>query len=91
MIAFDLSGDDPEGGRGRRAVSVLVGDIYICVNRAAKQAAHYGVSLEEELVRLAAHGILHLLGYDHQTDSESRCMNSLQEQVVEKFRSGQLN
>jgi probable rRNA maturation factor len=42
----------------------LVGDVYICPAAAAR-AAPNGAGLREELVRLAVHGTLHVLGYDH--------------------------
>jgi rRNA maturation RNase YbeY len=42
----------------------LVGDVYICPQAAARVAGN-GVSLEEELVRLVVHVILHVLGYEH--------------------------
>jgi probable rRNA maturation factor len=42
-----------------------VGDVYLGVGQAARQAVEYGVSLAEELVRLTVHGTLHVLGYDH--------------------------
>ncbi len=42
----------------------LMGDIYICPT-AAKRVALAGVAFREELVRLAVHGTLHVLGYDH--------------------------
>jgi len=42
----------------------LVGDVYICPDAASK-AAPSGAGLREELVRLAVHGTLHVLGYDH--------------------------
>jgi len=58
VIAFDLSGED----------DALVGDVYISVDRAAAQAEEHGVPWKEELLRLEVHGILHLLGYDHEQD-----------------------
>ena len=42
-----------------------VGDIYIGVDQAVRQARDQGVSDQEELVRLVIHGTLHVLGYDH--------------------------
>ena len=42
----------------------MLGDVYICPN-AATAAARNGVALNDELVRLAVHGTLHVLGYDH--------------------------
>ena len=68
-----------------------MGDIYICVAKAMRQAEDYGISIEEELFRLAVHGVLHLLGYDHENDADSRRMNRLQENLVAEFRSGIFN
>jgi probable rRNA maturation factor len=48
-----------------------VGDIYIGFDQAGRQAIELGVALEAELARLAIHGTLHVLGYDH-PDNEAR-------------------
>lgn len=53
VISFDL-----EGGKS------LDGEIYIGVETAARQAEEYKVSLKNEILRLAVHGALHLVGYD---------------------------
>ena len=89
VLSFDLSGEGLVSESIPDADSPLVGDIYVCVPRAIKQAADYGIPPEEELFRLAVHGLLHLLGYDHKDDDNSRWMNRLQEQLVNKYRSGQ--
>lgn len=52
----------PEQGSG------LLGEIAISAARAAAQAREYGHSLEEEIEILMLHGVLHLLGMDHETD-----------------------
>jgi len=44
----------------------FLGEVYISIERAEIQAKQYGASLDEELERLVAHGILHLLGYTHE-------------------------
>ncbi|MEX2465731.1 MAG: rRNA maturation RNase YbeY [Gemmatimonadota bacterium] len=51
-------------------LSDLVGDIYLGVEQARRQAAEHGVPLPEELARLAIHGTLHLLGHDHPEGEE---------------------
>lgn len=55
--------------------STLLGDVVISVPRAAKQADEQGHPVQDELAKLLIHGILHLLGYDHERDApEARRM-----------------
>ena len=55
--------------------SNLLGDVVISTVTARRQATQHELSLEEELVLLLTHGILHLLGYDHErSDEEARHM-----------------
>ncbi|MBL7073936.1 rRNA maturation RNase YbeY [candidate division KSB1 bacterium] len=58
VLAFDLTEPDDEK---------ISGEIYISVEQAKKQAAQYGVSLKDEILRLAVHGLLHLSGYSDRT------------------------
>ena len=54
---------------------LLLGDVVISVDSAKKQSTLHELSLEEELVLLLIHGILHLLGYDHErSQKEARQM-----------------
>lgn len=64
-----------------------VGDVYIGIDQARRQAADVGVPLGEELVRLAIHGTLHVLGYDHPEGSEREesPMFSLQERLLREL------
>lgn len=48
----------------------LLGDVAISVETAARQAAEHHLTLEEELILLLIHGILHLMGYDHETSRQ---------------------
>ena len=63
VLAFNLGDVDGEE---------LEGDIYISLDRAMEQAGEYGVTPETELLRLAAHGMLHLCGMDHNDDVSLR-------------------
>jgi probable rRNA maturation factor len=56
----------PMSDRGLIADSGLLGDIVVCVPRVESQAREYGVNFYTELLRLLVHGLLHLLGYDHE-------------------------
>jgi probable rRNA maturation factor len=60
-------------GHGGSLHRHLLGDIVISVETAARQARR---GLERELLFLAAHGLCHLLGYDHGTDEEEAVMNA---------------
>jgi len=53
--------------------SHLMGDVVISTVTAKRQAAEHGLTLEEEIVLLLIHGILHLLGFDHERSDEEAC------------------
>ena len=57
----------------------------ICPQVAARQAAESGHSAAEEMLLLATHGMLHLLGYDHATDPEREVMFALQRKLLLTF------
>ena len=66
---------------------VTLGDIVIDPIVAAHQAASAGHSTEHEIYILAAHGLLHILGYDHADKDEEKVMFELQETIVKKWAS----
>ena len=82
VITFALEDDNsmilPEEVR-------VLGDIYISLDKAKEQAQEYNHSLLRELSFLAVHGFYHLLGYDHQTEEESKIMFQKQEEVLEEY------
>ena len=61
---------------------VLLGDLVISMPTCAKQARQYGHSPERELAYLTVHGMLHLLGYDHETEGDKVLMRALEEKVL---------
>jgi probable rRNA maturation factor len=61
---------------------VIDGELYISIETAHRQATEYGVSLTNELLRLAAHGTLHLVGYDDSTDSNRAQMSILEDTYI---------
>lgn len=60
----------------------VLGDIYICIDRMKEQAIEYNHSETRELSFLTVHGLLHLLGYDHQTKEEEEVMFNLQRKIL---------
>lgn len=75
VIAFSLGGPEQ-----------LLGDVYLGADQAQRQAEALGVPLSEELVRLAIHGTLHVLGHDHPTgeDRFTSPMYVLQERLLQE-------
>ncbi|MBO0770862.1 MAG: rRNA maturation RNase YbeY [Actinobacteria bacterium] len=67
----------------------LLGDVVLCPDVAAEQARQAGHPVGDELDLLCAHGILHLLGYDHAEPEEKAAMFALQDRLLDGWRSGQ--
>jgi probable rRNA maturation factor len=60
----------------------LLGDVLISAQTAKKQADEFGHGLNREITYLAVHGFLHLLGYDHMTESDKKIMRTKEEEVL---------
>ena len=76
--------DAPEPG------PAMLGDIVLCPEFAAEQAAAAGHSLGQELALLTIHGVLHLLGYDHGEPDEEKEMFALQRRLLEEWVADQV-
>ena len=59
-----------------------IGDIFICIDQAKRQAEEYGHSLDRELGFLAVHGYLHLHGYDHMSPEDEEIMFKKQDEIL---------
>ena len=66
-----------------------LGDVIVSLERAVEQAQDVGHSLERELALLVAHGVLHLLGFDHAEAEDEREMWSLQDRVAQEVAGAQ--
>lgn len=62
---------------------VVLGDIVISLEKAKEQAKEYGHSFEREVAFLTSHSMFHLLGYDHDTEENTKLMRSKEERVLE--------
>lgn len=75
-------------GEGKKiGQSEDIGDIFISLPQVCRQAKEFGIMVEEELARMLIHGLLHLLGYDHQTIVEEKRMIKLQEKILKDLPS----
>jgi probable rRNA maturation factor len=61
---------------------VLLGDIVLAYETCEREAKERGVPLEAHATHLIVHGVLHLLGYDHMTDSEAEAMEAIERDVM---------
>ncbi|GGH92377.1 rRNA maturation RNase YbeY [Arthrobacter liuii] len=73
------------GTPGRPTPQGMLGDIAICPQVAKVQAKNAGHSLQDEMLLLTTHGILHLLGYDHAEPEEKAEMFGLQRELLSGF------
>ncbi len=78
VLAFDLGTVRADGGPS------LLGDVYVCHEVATRTAGELDIEPEEEIVRLAIHGVLHLLGHEHPAGEErlDSAMFRLQERLL---------
>ena len=60
-----------------------LGDVALAYGVCAREAAEQGKLLDHHLMHLVAHGVLHLVGYDHQTDAEAETMEALERQLMQ--------
>ena len=81
VLAFSL--DSPHAGERWARDARMLGDIVISVDTAQRQARELGHLLHQEVTWLLAHGLLHLLGYDHSTRAERRRMDGMTARLVE--------
>ncbi len=75
--------DDPCATAGDEPITL--GDVILAPDVAIAQASQYGVTPEAELNQLLVHGILHLLGYDHERDEEAEAMRQREQQLLDAF------
>lgn len=71
VLSFPAGQEEFERGAG-----ASLGDVVVSVEQAARQAAEHGLDFEGEVRQLILHGLLHLCGYDHETDGGE--MNALE-------------
>ncbi|MFQ5863697.1 MAG: rRNA maturation RNase YbeY [bacterium] len=75
VIAFPLSEENEKS---------FEGEIYISLDTVKEQAIRYNVNLEEELLRMVIHGMLHFLGYDDKTTQNKKTMTNLENYFLSK-------
>ena len=64
---------------------LLVGDVVVCPDIAREQAPNHAGTLDDEIALLVTHGVLHVLGYDHDTDANANKMRSRERALLEQL------
>lgn len=70
------------GGPGRPR---LLGDVVLSLGTLRREAASQSKPLEDHLCHLAVHGILHLLGYDHESETQAEAMEALETEILDSL------
>lgn len=85
----DLGGSGP-GVSPDEGTLTLLGDVVICPAVAAANAVEHEVSLEDEVALLVVHGLLHLLGLDHEEEAEAERMEALEQELLTRYYRAQV-
>jgi probable rRNA maturation factor len=78
VLSFPAPADAPFGEAGGR----WLGDIALALGVCAREAAAQRKPLADHLQHLVAHGVLHLVGYDHQDDGEAEAMEAMERRIL---------
>jgi probable rRNA maturation factor len=82
------SGGSGPGADAEDEPLTLLGDVVICPAVAARDADEHQVSFDDELALLVVHGLLHLLGMDHESDREAEAMERLERELLGRHHKG---
>ncbi len=97
VLAFPIEDEPVPGGRSPDTggsgpgtdptdePTMLLGDVVICPVVAARNAADHEVTVDDELALLVVHGLLHLLGMDHETSREAEEMEALERRLLGRY------
>jgi probable rRNA maturation factor len=83
----DEGGTGPGGPADVGEIPLLLGDVVVCPTVAARNAEERNVAIDSEIELLIVHGLLHLLGMDHEEDEEARQMEKRQVDLLARFGS----
>ena len=90
VLSFPMF-DDPDeleavcGESDEEGQAVPLGDVVICMDKIIEQAEEFGHSRERETVYLFTHSVLHLLGYDHETEEDRKEMRDREEEIMDRI------
>jgi probable rRNA maturation factor len=83
VLAFEMGKDETDSDD-----HWILGQVVVSCDRAVEQARELGVSFEEELARLTVHGLLHLAGYGHDSETAGSKMDEIGDKILDEAFSG---
>jgi probable rRNA maturation factor len=81
VLSFPAEPDQPERPGGTR----FLGDLVLASETLSREAAELGLPVKHHLQHLVVHGLLHLLGYDHETDDEAEAMEAAEVRILARL------
>lgn len=85
VLSFPMHEDIRNKKYDSHSSELFLGDILISIDTCKRQAKEHGIDFEDEYIHLLFHGVLHLLGYDHEIDSnEEKLMFDLESALILK-------
>lgn len=104
VLAFPIDEDPGEGGRSPDSggsgpgcnaepseAPSLLGDVVICPEMAYRNAPEHAGTYEDEIALLIVHGLLHLMGMDHDDDEEAEAMEAREKDLLARFHATSTN
>jgi len=93
VLAFPMDGlsarETKVGASDSEIESVMLGDVVISVDTALRESKEFGESVEHTIDRLLIHGVLHILGYDHEKSAEeARVMEKEERRLMTLIKEG---
>src|SRR3954452_10123760 len=101
VLAFPIDEDVMEGGRSPDSggsgpgfttaeptdLPMLLGDVVICPTVARRNAPEHAGTFDDEMALLVVHGILHLMGMDHENEAEAEVMEQRERELLARFHA----
>ncbi len=90
VLAFAMDESGTEENEYLPPPSVLLGDVAISIDRARQESLESGETLRQRVEALLVHGVLHLVGYDHEkNEEEALVMEEMEKRLLALIRSGE--
>ena len=88
VLSFPGDSLSPATAYGLQPAALHLGDLAICAPVVAREAREQGKTTVAHWAHMVIHGVLHLMGYDHENDRDAQTMESLEARILAEFGYG---